>query len=194
MRVLSCGRPVQSEQLPTRLEPTTPRCTLPLRFGRGRGHRKCQPREYRWLRWDDSFLSADQEPPRGAHLVTPRRGYVHHGIYIGSGMVVHYGGLAKGLRRGPVEECSLTAFAHGRGVWIRWGSLQRFKCEEIIRRARSRVGENQYRLLTNNCEHFCEWCLRGEARSEQVEYWFSRYQNILQWLASLLPLSRLRTA
>jgi hypothetical protein len=39
----------------------------------------------------------------------------------------------------------------------------------VIRRARSRIGENGYRLLSNNCEHFCEWCLHGEPRSEQVE-------------------------
>ena len=38
-----------------------------------------------------------------------------------------------------------------------------------MRRARSRLGEDRYRLLTNNCEHFCEWCLRDEHRSYQVE-------------------------
>jgi hypothetical protein len=40
---------------------------------------------------------------------------------------------------------------------------------EIVRRARSRLGENDYRLLTNNCEHFCNWCLSGVSRSAQVE-------------------------
>ena len=39
----------------------------------------------------------------------------------------------------------------------------------MIQRARSRIGESRYRLLTNNCEHFCEWCLNGEQRSYQVE-------------------------
>lgn len=33
----------------------------------------------------------------------------------------------------------------------------------------ARLGEDDYRLLTNNCEHFCIWCLSGESRSEQVE-------------------------
>ena len=136
-------------------------------------------REYRWLYRDDSLLSNDQEPPLAAHLVTPRPGYAHHGIYVGSGMVVHYAGLAQGMRRGPVEECSLTDFAHGHHVWVRYGSVRRFGREEVIVRARSRVGENRYCLLTNNCEHFCEWCLRGEARSEQVEYWLCRSRRIL---------------
>ena len=40
---------------------------------------------------------------------------------------------------------------------------------EIVRRARSRIGENDYRLLTNNCEHFCNWCLNGVSHSAQVE-------------------------
>jgi hypothetical protein len=44
----------------------------------------------------------------------------------------------------------------------------------VIQRARSRVGEDCYRLLTNNCEHFCEWCLRGEHRSYQVEALLAR--------------------
>lgn len=30
------------------------------------------------------------EPPVGAHLVTPRRGYTHHGNYAGDGSVLHY--------------------------------------------------------------------------------------------------------
>ncbi len=40
--------------------------------------------------------------------------------------------------------------------------------EEIVRRARSRLGENDYRLVTNNCEHFCNWCVSGVKISTQV--------------------------
>jgi hypothetical protein len=32
----------------------------------------------------DWLLVGDQEPSLGSHLVTPRRGYLHHGIYIGA--------------------------------------------------------------------------------------------------------------
>jgi hypothetical protein len=38
-----------------------------------------------------------------------------------------------------------------------------------MERARSRLGERAYRVLTNNCEHFCAWALRDESRSAQVE-------------------------
>jgi Lecithin retinol acyltransferase len=108
------------------------------------------------------------EPPLGAHLVTPRRGYTHHGIYAGEGMVIHYAGLSRGIERGPVEEVSLARFANARPVMIRCRGSMPFEVPEIVRRARSRLGENRYRLLSNNCEHFSEWAQFGLHRSAQV--------------------------
>jgi hypothetical protein len=35
-------------------------------------------------------------------------------------------------------------------------------------------GEDRSRLLPNNSEHLCEWCLRGTARSFQIEGWLAR--------------------
>jgi Lecithin retinol acyltransferase len=106
--------------------------------------------------------------PIGAHLVTQRRGYEHHGIYVGNGRVVHYAGFASSAHRGPVEEVELSHFAAGHPLTIRSTPSARYVGDEAVRRARSRLGENRYRLLTNNCEHFCAWCLLGESRSEQV--------------------------
>ena len=119
-------------------------------------------------------MVAEHGVPSGSHVVTPRRGYLHHGIYVGDGNVVHYAGLAHGLHRGPVEEISLAGFSHGRPVWIKPSAATSFEPREVVRRARSRVGEDSYRLLTNNCEHFCEWCLRGMPRSYQVEALLAR--------------------
>ena len=107
--------------------------------------------------------------PVGAHLITPRRGYLHHGIYVGDGNVIHYSGLTRGLHRGPVEEIPLGRFTCGDTVWVLYRTPHHFDPREVIRRARSRVGENHYRLFSNNCEHFCEWCLHGDHRSYQVE-------------------------
>lgn len=118
----------------------------------------------------------DDELPIGAHLVTPRRGYSHHGIYVGGGRVVHYAGLCRGVHRGPVEEVSLARFARGCGFRIEPCVCPRFAPQEVVRRARSRLGENRYRLLSNNCEHFCQWCLCGEPRSLQVERIAARAQ------------------
>lgn len=107
--------------------------------------------------------------PLGAHLVTERHGYAHHGIYAGAGRVIHYAGFARALQAAPVEETTLEAFAAGFGIAIRPEPCARFAGQQAVERARSRLGENAYRLLTNNCEHFCSWCLSGESRSEQVE-------------------------
>lgn len=117
----------------------------------------------------DRLLSGTEEPALGAHLVTPRFAFAHHGIYVGGGRVVHYGALARQFRRAPVEEVSLAFFAQGRAVFVRPHSAPRFDCHEVIRRARSRLREDRYGLLSNNCEHFCEWCVQGIARSLQVE-------------------------
>lgn len=117
----------------------------------------------------DRRLAAGEEPPLGAHLITPRFGYAHHGIYVGSETVVHYAAFAYHWHRGPVEEVSFSRFAHGHPVLIRPAGSNAVRFEEIIRRARSRLGENRYRLLSNNCEHFAEWCVYGEHRSHQAE-------------------------
>jgi hypothetical protein len=115
--------------------------------------------------------TADQaEPfPLGAHVVTPRFWYTHHGIYIGAGQVVHYCGLSSSLRRGPVERVSLAEFTQGHPVYLHGDSSEAYCGMEVVRRACSRLGEDAYDLLRNNCEHFCSWCLSGKAHSPQID-------------------------
>jgi hypothetical protein len=140
-------------------------------------------------------LRAATRPPVGAHIVVPRLGYRHHGIYVGGGRVIHYAGFGRSRFRGPVEEVSLAEFARGRPVSIRSDGAPLYDQGEVIRRARSRIGEDLYRLWTNNCVHFCEWCLRGEHRSYQVEAWIYRANRVLrsaakakaQWLIARSP-------
>jgi len=114
-------------------------------------------------------IADDDDPLPGSHLVTPRHGYHHHGIYLGEGTVIHYAGLCRSLHRGPVEEVSIAHFAAGHEIWIKPNPYPKYRCQETVQRARSRLGENRYHLLTNNCEHFCSWCVYGESCSEQVE-------------------------
>jgi hypothetical protein len=73
---------------------------------------------YQRLHRVEWILAAEPAPPVGAHVVTQRRGYTHHGIYVAAGQVVHYAGLARGLRRGPVEEISLSSFSAGHAVGV----------------------------------------------------------------------------
>lgn len=41
--------------------------------------------------------------------------------------------------------------------------------KETVARALSRMGEDKYNLIFNNCEHFAVWCKTGVAKSYQVE-------------------------
>ncbi|WP_208647637.1 lecithin retinol acyltransferase family protein [Cupriavidus lacunae] len=117
-----------------------------------------------------SPLASDIEPPLGAHLIAPRHGYAHHGLYVGHGMVVHYAGYCHRQQRGPVEELPLAAFADGHDITMLSTTAARYTATVSVQRARSRLGEDRYRLLTNNCEHFCTWCLYGESHSTQVRH------------------------
>jgi len=145
-----------------------------------------QGRDRRGLKPCTQALDPEREPPLGTHVVTPRRGYTHHGIYVGRGRVVQYGGLSRGLRRGPVEEVPLSQFAQGRAIWVRLEESGTVDRDEVVRRARFRLGENRYHVLTNNCEHFCEWCVHGEHRSYQVDELIARYSRAWHRLIALL--------
>src|ERR1700722_10370288 len=101
-----------------------------------------------------SSSARQQDPLLGAHLTTSRRGYSHHGVYVGHGRVVHYSGFSGTWQCGPVEEVSLARFVKGHPVRSVDHPELRYSPDEIVRRARSRLGENDYRLFTNNCEHF----------------------------------------
>jgi hypothetical protein len=103
----------------------------------------------------------------GSHLISPRKFYVHHGIYLGNGKVAHYSGLSASLQAGPIEVTDLDRFGNGSSVWVHQEQCA-FSSEEIIVRALSRVGESQYKILSNNCEHFCNWCISGNSYSAQV--------------------------
>ncbi|MGH8286576.1 MAG: alpha/beta fold hydrolase [Steroidobacteraceae bacterium] len=112
--------------------------------------------------------AATASPPAGVHLVASRRGYMHHGISVGNGCVVHYAGISRSPG-GLIEETTLAAFSAGHEVSRVPHARTRFGALQIVARARSRLGEHAYDLLRNNCEHFCEWCLNGERRSSQVD-------------------------
>ncbi|CAB3795091.1 hypothetical protein LMG28138_03813 [Pararobbsia alpina] len=67
------------------------------------------------VRWHRGIGS---EPALGAHSVTPRGVYSHHGIYVGKGKLVHYAVHARSLHRGLVEDVTIACPAARRKVWI----------------------------------------------------------------------------
>ncbi|MBL4796920.1 MAG: lecithin retinol acyltransferase family protein [Oleispira sp.] len=104
----------------------------------------------------------------GDHLVSSRGVYSHHGIYIGGGQVIHYAGMSSGFSKDCVERTTVREFAAGNDVTVKSHLIRVYGKYESIERANSRLGENEYNLLTNNCESFVLWCIQGIPLSSQV--------------------------
>lgn len=119
----------------------------------------------------------------GDHLVTERTGYTHHGIYIGNDTVIHYAGFANGISSGKIEKTSLASFSNGQQTYVKRYFNAKYTGEDAVKRAESRLGEDLYNVLLNNCEHFATWCVMGEHRSAQLE---DIYPNSMTVIANLI--------
>jgi len=42
--------------------------------------------------------------------------------------------------------------------------------EKVVKLAKERIGEKNYDLLYNNCEHFVSYCLTGKRQSKYMEH------------------------
>ena len=119
------------------------------------------------------------------HLQVPRQHglFLHHGIDLGDGTVAHYL-EGRQILRSPTAE-----FSRGQPVSV----VNHPSCSPVgvtLRRAMGRIGEQNYNLLFNNCEHFAHWCKTGRHRSPQVEQVLESGRlgavAIGQWLPSAL--------
>lgn len=92
--------------------------------------------------------------------------YDHHGIYIGHKKVVDY------LDDGGITISHYGDFKNGYAVKVVSHKEDRvYTGREAARRAYRRAleGENEYNLIFHNCEHFANWCITGEEKSDQVK-------------------------
>jgi len=117
------------------------------------------------------------------HLEVPRQHglFNHHGIDLGDGTVAHYL-EGREILRSPLEEFSqrqpLRVISH----------VEASPVGVTLRRAMGRLGEQDYNLLFNNCEHFATWCKTGRHRSSQVNSVLERASN---W-SGLMPSALMR--
>ncbi len=115
---------------------------------------------------------------RPGDMIRVRLGSVwHYGVYASDGEVIAFG-MPPWPKAAPPETVRVVAtdidvFACGQmveqAVFGFWEKRRRVPPEESIRRARARLGEGGYDLLTNNCEHFARACVLGRHESEQVQ-------------------------
>ena len=106
------------------------------------------------------------------HLEVPRQHglFNHHGIDLGDGTVAHYL-EGREILRSPLEE-----FSQGQTLRV-ISHVEASPVGVTLRRAMGRLGEQDYNLLFNNCEHFATWCKTGRHRSEQVDSFLDRARN-----------------
>jgi hypothetical protein len=62
----------------------------------------------------------------------------------------------------------LDRFSGGKPTTVLSHPAAVYDAEERIARGYSRLGENSYNLITNNCEHFVSWCIYGASTSQQI--------------------------
>jgi hypothetical protein len=115
------------------------------------------------------------------HLQVPRRHglFNHHGIDLGDGTVAHYL-EGREILRSPVSE-----FTQGAVVGV-LNHANASPAGITLRRAMSRLGEQNYNLLFNNCEHFATWCKTGRHSSEQVDSVIDRARQLSRQMPSAL--------
>lgn len=98
-------------------------------------------------------------------FVTIEGVYQHHGIDCGDGSVIHYRKPSE-----TVERTSADIFTRGERVYVRnYPAGFCFIADVVVKRAEARLGEREYNLLFNNCEHFATWCKTGVNHSKQVK-------------------------
>ena len=117
------------------------------------------------------------------HLEVPRQHglFNHHGIDLGDGTVAHYL-EGREILRSPLEE-----FSQGQPLQV-INHAEASPVGVTLRRAMGRLGEQDYNLLFNNCEHFATWCKTGRHRSGQVDSVLERARN---W-SGLMPSALMR--
>ena len=124
------------------------------------------------------------------HLQVPRQHglFNHHGIDLGDGTVAHY------LEGRQILRSPLADFSRGEPVSVVSYSEPCSPPAQTLRRALSRLGEQNYNLLFNNCEHFAHWCKTGRHRSAQVEDWLHQSSLGALALGQLMPAALLSGA
>lgn len=90
--------------------------------------------------------------------------YEHHGIDCGDGTVIHY----RKTEIARITRTSWAEFAAGQPVFTKHYSVC-YVPDVVVQRAESRLGESNYNLTTNNCEHFATWCKTGISESAQLQ-------------------------
>ena len=126
--------------------------------------------------------------PRFGDIVRVEAGqFYHYGIYAGDDEIIQFGptpDARHSLLDRDIRVCTSDVNGFLKGGFLEVASLslpERIKAappKEVVGRARSRIGEGGYDVLTNNCEHFVNACVFGVKSSEQVDSVRAFWKNL----------------
>jgi len=125
----------------------------------------------------------------GDHIEWERRaGYAHHAIVEWVDYkrrwpevhVIEYGSDNRGSGKGKGVIRRRTV--HNAERMKKHEYIHNYECfdrNEVSRRARSRIGEREYGVLGNNCEHFARWCKTGNSTCSQIPAFKSKARGVV---------------
>lgn len=102
-------------------------------------------------------------------------GYWHHGVLCPDKTVIHFKSQSSliGKRDARIVHTSFRkfmGFSTPKDTPVyRIIHRKQLPPDEVVRRARSCLGERGYNLFNNNCETFASWAVTGHKRSYQIE-------------------------
>ena len=127
---------------------------------------------------------SSSKPCYGDHIRVCRGYYYHHGIYVSDDYVIHFASKENVDRIDPKDAkiiiTSLSEFLKDGILEVRVFNSEELSKKrspsDIVNYAFMQVDKRlgTYNLISNNCEHFANECVFGQAVSEQVEDVFSK--------------------
>lgn len=111
----------------------------------------------------------------------------HYGVFVSEQEVIQFGHPRRDLTAANPKE-DIRVFASSAAEFAAGGmvetaemnlaeQLRRHPRRKTIALARSRIGENGYDILHNNCEHFANWCVFGKSVCSQTDQIVSRWRD-----------------
>lgn len=97
--------------------------------------------------------------------------YQHFGIYLSDNCIIHYDGKQDDLllRKMYVRVTDIERFLNGKENYkVKQIKNRNYSSDEVVKRAKSKIGSQDFNIILNNCEHFANWCKTGNRKSNQV--------------------------
>ena len=138
-----------------------------------------------------------KNPVMGDHIRVKRMHgiYTHHGIYVSDNEVIHFTGTdddsIMDSSKNRVISSDLNFFLKGGDLEVKEYTDEEFQDlyapehqpqlpdapDPRVAYARSCIGDGDYNVIFNNCEHFANVCTLGRFRSHQVERLFQNKES-----------------